>query len=131
MLGFQTRRLLQWVMVIMALVVVGLNNETAIVQWTPGDDKAEWHEVRGVWTDKNPEVKTDSTRVNSPKNEWTATRYRSGHFAIEVRACRKWEGKDFCSEWIRSDVNGKPEPWIIFWKPPKPTEFIIEDEGKN
>jgi len=129
MLALSNHRLLQWLIVVLAFVIVEINTERAIVQWTPGDDLYQWHMVRGIWLDKTPEQATDWLRVDKPINSWEATRFRSGHFAIEVKACMGKDGEIKCSEGIRSDVMGEPEPWVIFWKPPKPTNIIIEDEG--
>jgi len=129
MLALSNHRYLQWLIVILALVIVELNpGEKATVQWTPGHDLYQWHMVRGIWLDKTPEQPTTWVRIDKPVNSWEAKRPRSGHFAIEVKACMEKDGEDRCSEAIRSDISGKPEPWVIFWKPPKPTNIIIEDE---
>jgi len=130
MLALSNHRYLQWLIVILALVIVEINTEKkAIVQWTPGDDLYQWHSIREIWLDKTPEQPTAWVRIHKPINSWEATRFRSGHFAIEVKACMEKDGETKCSKAVRSDVEGKPERWIIFWKPPKPTEIIIEDEG--
>ena len=119
---------MQWVIVILALVIVELNpGQKATVLWTPGDDLYEWHMVRGIWLDLTPEETTGWIKIDKPINEWEAVRFRSGHFAIEVKPCMEENGEPKCAPAIRSDIDGKPKPWIIFWKPPKPTGFIVED----
>lgn len=111
-------------------MVVSLNpTQKAVIQWTPGDDKAEWYEARLRNRDVNPPTYSSVLKVVGL--ETPALRPRSGHWAYEVRACRVWEGKDQCSEWLKSDEKGEPEPWIIFWKPPPVTGIVIEDEGAN
>jgi len=123
MLGLWRNWCMQWLML---LVIVALNPlETATIQWTPGDDLAQWYEVRYRFTDVTPNsftaiVKTTATQVQ-------VTRPRSGHWAAEVRACRSWENADQCSEWVKSDEKGVPKPWAIFWKPPKPEGIKVED----
>jgi hypothetical protein len=106
--------------ILLVFIIVGLNTDTALVRWTPGDTFVQWHEVRTRWRDVDPPTHSTPIHVDMPKTEVTIPRPRSGHFSVEVRACRKYKGKEQCSEWITSDVNGKPKPWIIYWKPPKP-----------
>lgn len=130
MLAFQKTKILLFVLLV--LVVVGINKETVRVEWTAGDDLAQWYEVRTRWRDKSEAIYFSSFRVNEPIHNTIVPRPRSGNFAVEVRACREWEGKDQCSLWLKSDVEGAPEPWIIFWKPQGPDGFfIIEEEEIN
>jgi len=118
--------------ILLIFIIVGLNaRDTALVRWTPGDTFVQWHEVRTRWRDVDPHTLLTSFRVDMPKTEFIIPPQGSGHFSVEVRACRNYEGKEQCSEWITSDDNGKPEPWIIFWKPPKPKPAGGEDEKAN
>ncbi len=113
--------------ILLILVVVGINRERVKVAWTPGDNLVEWFEIRTRWRDKTPQELSPPFRVDGSLAETIIPRPRSGNFAVEVRACREWEEKDQCSIWIKSDLEGTPEPWIIFWKPLKPFGLTIED----
>jgi hypothetical protein len=127
-LGLQKIKILSFILLV--LVVVGINKETVKVEWTPGDSFAEWYEVRTRLRDKAEPVYFSSFRVNEPTHNAIVPRPRSGNFAVEVRACRKDPNnttKDQCSVWITSDVQGEPEPWIIYWKPQVNNLFVIED----
>lgn len=128
MLGLSNIRSLQWLIVILLLVTVELNpTGKATIQWTPPTD-AEWSNVRLRSLDLEPEVVTISVRVVG--SETPAFRPRSGHWAYEVQACKKAEdGKDLCSVWVKSNVEGAPEPWVIFWKPPPTTGLTLEEEN--
>jgi hypothetical protein len=115
--------------ILLVFIIVELNTgDTALVRWTPGDTLVQWHEVRTRWRDVDPHTLSTSFRVDMPTTEATIPRPRSGHFSVEVRACRNYKGKEQCSEWITIDVNGKPKPWIIYWKPPKPKPAWGEDK---
>jgi hypothetical protein len=118
---------------ILTLVVVGINKEQVTIEWTPGDNLVEWFEVRARWRDKAEAIYFSSFRVDMPTHSAVLPRPRSGNFAVEVRACRNWNDPPpvQCSDWITSNVHGKPEPWIIFWKPLMNSSFfIIEEEGE-
>lgn len=112
---------------IIFLVIVEIGTGKVTVGWTPGDNLYEYHIIRGYFTDKTPEQPTEYTKVEKPNNEWEVTRYRSGHFALGIRACMIRDGEEVCSEEVRSDIEGKPEPWIIYWKPFMPSNVIIEN----
>jgi len=129
MLAIWFNRSLPWLMGVFAIVIVALNpNQSATIQWTPPQD-AQWAEVRLRFLDKEPVSYSETKTVTS--NEIPAFRPRSGHWAAEVRVCKNSEDGSLCSVWVKSDVEGQPEPWVIFWKPPLTTGIIVEDEGAN
>lgn len=127
-MGLQKTTILSFIL--LALVVVGINKETVKIEWTPGDNLVEWFEVRPRWRDKGEPTYFSSFRVNMPTHSAIVPRPRSGNFAIEVRACRNWNDPPpvQCSDWLKSDIKGTPEPWAIFWKPQGPTIFVIDEE---
>lgn len=129
MLDLSNIRILQWLTVLLLLVIVELNpTDRATIAWNAGDDKAEWYEIRYRSTDLEPQQVTEVSKLNSLEAQ--AIRPRSGHWAVEVRACRMWEEEVQCSDYVKSDVGGEPTPWVIFWKPP-PTTGIVVEEGVN
>jgi len=134
MLGIQKISVL--FIVLLALVTVAINKETVKVEWIPGDNLAQWYEVRTRWRDKTEATYFSSFRVNEPTHAVVVPKPRSGHFAVEIRACRKYPEDltaDQCSSWTRSDVEGVDKdlnlnPWEIFWKPQGPSGFFIIEE---
>lgn len=122
-------RALPWLIAWLALVTVELDPwQLATIQWiVGGESAAEWYEIRYRWLDVDPQTYTVASKITDLSA--IAVRPRSGHWAVEVRSCQTGEEGNECSEWTKSDVKGSPEPWIIFWKPPKPSNIIIEDEG--
>lgn len=126
MLGLRNIRALQWLIVLLLLVTVELNpNDKRTILWTPGDELAQWYMIRGRFLDVTPNTYTERVRVDGLQTP--AFRPRSGHWAIEVQACRIYEEEEQCSEWLKSDEKGEPEPWIIYWKPPPTTGVKVED----
>ena len=106
-----------------------IRKEEVNVAWDAGDNIVEWHEIRYVFTDVSPEV-MDSTVITIPMPvlEATIPRLRSGHFALLIRACKSDVIEPLCSRYVRSDIEGVPEPWNIYWKPNIPFHiFVIED----
>ncbi len=155
MLALSKHRFVQTLMIVVFVTII-LNPVWAIsthdaagdvtVAWEKGDDQVQWHEVRVRWRDLELkyELVTAIMKVDIPQLEATISKPRSGHWAVEVRACASnkakcvdgkivWELDEngnifFCSPWVKSDVVGKPSPWEIYWKPPKPTALSVEEE---
>lgn len=66
--------------------------------------------------------------IPMPTLEASIPRPRSGHFVLLIRACKANIPEPLCSRYVRSDIEGLPEPWEIYWKPNIPFHiFVIED----
>ncbi|MFX0194560.1 MAG: hypothetical protein ACFFCW_00435 [Candidatus Hodarchaeota archaeon] len=114
------------------------DDSNAHVEWTQTDTRVARHYIQLIFLDKTPNViyPRDGTKilayvVGMPRNDAYLPRPRSGHFVAQIMACD--DAEENCSRWVQSDVEGSPQPWIIFWKPlnPPKEKIIIEDEGVN
>ena len=148
MSGLRLLRIVLAFLIFSAIPAFGLTmheftSEDVSFEWVNSDTRTEWFEVRLRWLDMStpPAVMTESTRIEKGVFMATLKRPRVGHWAVEVRACAnfKWDCTENklvwdasgtipqCSNWQKSDVIGKPEPWAVYWKPPSVFNIDIND----
>jgi len=122
-----------------------LTDQSVTVGWENTDTKTQWFDVRTRWLDITLDYAliTESKKIDMPNLQAILKRPRTGHWAVEIRACAKYKQTCVdgtvidtadpsgtitkCSEWVRSDVSGAPEPWAIYWKPASVIGIDIND----
>lgn len=123
-----------------------LTNDHVTFEWVSVDNIAQWTESRLRWIDIELEIPlvTEVKRTYMPSLTTTLNRPRLGRWAVEIRSCANYklecvDGKvgfiadpdgtfGQCSIWTKSDVQGSPNPWAIYWKPAPVTGINIFDE---
>lgn len=99
------------------------------LEWTAVQG-ATYYEFQVVWIDPDPVVVIATGQ--SPTNQVTINRVRTGHIAFKVNSCNAQGCSDWCYStdkacsqvWV--DPNFVDQGWMLFWRPAQPTGVGIQ-----